>query len=215
MPIRKTPLINGEIYHIISRGINSQPIFLDPQSYHRAIKSMLYYQNPYNIRFSHLIRLKNNLNLIKEPYINILCYCFMPNHLHLLVKQIKNNGISTFMRNFLNSYGKYTNIKHKRTGPLFEGRFKAIRIETDNQLIHVSRYIHLNPYSSYIIKSKAEILDYPYSSIKSYLNIKSETNLNTVEILSHFSIKQTYKNFLMDQADYQQTLNHIKHLSLE
>ena len=74
----------------------------------------------------------------------IICYCLMPNHLHLLLRQLMDGGISKFMSNFANSYTRYFNTKSKRKGPVFEGKFKAKRIETDEQLLHLSRHIHLN-----------------------------------------------------------------------
>jgi len=118
------------------------------------------------------------------------------------------------MSNFQNSYTRYFNTKHRRKGPLFYDQFKAVRIETDEQLIHVSRYIHLNPYSSYVIKDFKNIKDYLWSSLPDYLSGKKgicETNV----ILDFFKNKKEYFEFIYNQADYQRELDRIKHLDLE
>ena len=161
MPYRHTPFITDQIYHVYNRSIAKQPIFLNHRDYQRAINTIefyMYLRPP--IRFSHYNRLEINqkqsfLNQLKEtrkPSVEILSYCAMPNHIHLLIRQVEEKGISNLMRNFQHSYSKYFNLKNDRTGGLFQAMFKAVRIETDEQLIHVSRYIHLNPVSSMLIK---------------------------------------------------------------
>ena len=85
---------------------------------------------------------------------------FKVNHLHLILRQLADNGISKFMANLSDSYVSCFNVKHKRKGPLFQGRFKAITVESDEQLIHLSRYIHLNPYTSYVVKTIPELFSY-------------------------------------------------------
>lgn len=139
----------------------------------------------------------------------------MPNHFHFLLKQVEEEGTSKFMSNFTNSYTRYFNVKNKRNGPLFQGKFKAIRIETDEQLLHLSRYIHLNPYSSYVVKTLKDLEKYPSSSFPEYLG-KSQTSLCSKEIiLGQFKNLNLYKKFVFDQADYQRRLEKIKHLILE
>ena len=138
----------------------------------------------------------------------------MPNHFHLLVKQIKDNNILSSLSSFSNSYSKYFNLKHEQEGPVFQGRFQAVRIITNEQFLHVNRYIHLNPYTSSIIKSIKELNDYPYSSLKEYLH-PSQTNIcETATILDEFKSRLDYQNFILDQADYQKQLHQIKSLTL-
>ncbi len=92
--------------------------------------------------------------------VEVVAYCLMPNHFHLLVKQVSEGGISKYLRQAINSYAKYFNTKYKRVGSLFQDMFRAVHIETDEQFIHVSRYIHLNPLVSYLV-GKKELLSYP------------------------------------------------------
>jgi len=145
------------------------------------------------------------VSLIKtsKTLVDIICYCLMPNHFHILLKQNEENGISRFF-----------NTKHSRQGHLFQGQFKAVRIEDEEQLIHVSRYIHLNPYSSFVVKTITNLKEYRHSSLKEYLD--SAVGICKKEIVtSLFSKKFTYEKFVFDSADYQRKLNTIKHLAIE
>lgn len=118
------------------------------------------------------------------------------------------------MRNFQHSYSKYFNLKNDRTGGLFQAMFKAVRIETDEQLIHVSRYIHLNPVSSMLIKIE-KLEDYLWSSFKDYILDTNSVLISPVLILKYFKSKNKYKEFVFNQADYQKRLESIKHLTLD
>lgn len=224
MPGRKIPLVTDQVYHVLNRGIALQPTFTTKRDLQRVIEVMRYYQNEKPpLRYSQFLALSNkrrkqileNLAKKKQFLVEIIAYCLMPNHFHFMLKQVKENGISKYMSNFTNSYTRYLNVKNKRNGPLFEGKFKAIRVETDEQLLHLSRYIHLNPYSSYVIKNLKDLEKYPYSSFLEYLG-KSQTNFCSKEIiLGQFKNLKSYKKFVFDQADYQRELEKIKHLSLE
>ena len=158
-------------YHVFNRGVTRQPIFKTKRDYQRAIITLNFYQHqkpPLRLARALSLNKEEKGNFFKElkgkaKLAEIICYCLMPNHFHLLLKQKMNGGISKFLSNFSNSYTRYFNVKRKRVGPLFQGIFKAVRIETDEQLIHVSRYIHLNPIASLVIKEK-ELDNYPWSS---------------------------------------------------
>lgn len=224
MPGRGVPLVNDEIYHVVNRGIASQPIFFNKKDYERKIATISYYQHASPpLRYSFFIRLPKDRRLeIIEKFkkkgdilVEIIAYCLMPNHLHLLLKQKSNNGISSFMSNISNSYTRYLNVKNKRFGPIYQGKFKAVRIETDEQLLHVQRYIHLNPYSSHVVRDIEELEKYPYFSLSEYLD-KSYLDLCNKElVLGFFKNKKAYKKFIYNQADYQRKLDDIKHLTLE
>jgi len=138
----------------------------------------------------------------------------MPNHFHFLLKNLKDSGINKFMSNFQNSYAKYFNTKTGRTGSLFQQNFKAVRVESDEQLTHVSRYIHLNPITAYLINSVEELIDYPWSSYPEYIS-KGKSNLNKDLVLGNFRSINDYKKFVADQVDYQRELDKIKHIILE
>ena len=87
----------------------------------------------------------------RSRLVQIIAYCLMPTHIHFILKQLEDGGISTFMRLVLNSYARYFNIKHKRKGPLWQNRFKNILVESDEQLYHLSRYVHKNPIKANLV----------------------------------------------------------------
>lgn len=224
MPTRKTVLATGEIYHVFNRGVNHQPIFFDKRDYQRALEVLFYYQfikPPVRFSFFNRLPLQDRVDLLREVQqkyqrlTNILSFCFMPNHFHFLLRQTSENGISKFLADFQNSFTRYINTKHSRSGHLLQGQFKATRIITEEQLTHVSRYIHLNPYTSYVVKTFDDLKKYPWSSLSEYIENKKESLCETETILSFFSSKKRYLQFMFDQKDYQRKLEHIKHLLLE
>lgn len=174
------------------------------------------YENP-PMRFSvYQEAIEKGMNLVveqlssKESLVDLVAFCIMPTHIHLILCQLKENGISVFMRNLLNSYSRYFNVKYNRKGPLWQGRFKAILIETDEQLRHLTRYVHLNPTSDGLVENPE---DWHYSSYNEYLS-------NSVDTLANFRRylevdPKSYKGFVDSRKDYQQKLSEIKHLCLE
>lgn len=218
MPIRKIPLITNQIYHIVNRGVDKRPIFNEWRDFQRFLETSAYYQREeQSPRFSYLTpeELKKILDIPpKQKIVEIICYCLIPNHFHFLLKQNKNNGISKFLSLVSNSYIRYFNTKYKRRGTLLEGNFRSVLIEDENQLLHVSRYIHLNPVSSFITK---DLKNYRWSSYHSFIDpkIKSIINCQTNLILEHFSSMKKYQKFVIDHQDYAQQLEKIKHLLLE
>lgn len=220
--MRKVVFANDEIYHVFNCGVERRPVFTLKKNYERAVAALDFY------RFKNLpLRLANALvleketkenfftNLRKQPKLaEIICYCLMPNHFHFLVKQKSQNGIPKFLSDFTNSYTRYFNTRNKRIGPLFQGIFKAVRIEKDEQLIHVSRYIHLNPVVSLIIKEE-ELDTYPWSSFPGYLNPETGGICSPKIILSFFSSPKDYRKFVHNQIDYAKKLEKIKHLAFD
>lgn len=224
MPFRKTVLAPGETYHIFNRGVAKLPIFFNHYDFSRFIDLMDYYRfSNTPISFSHFKKLdikqrREILNLLckeNKRHVEIIAFCLMSNHFHFLLKQITEKGISKFISNLQNGYAKYINIKTERTGPLLEPMFKAVRIESEEQLIHVSRYIHLNPSTGYLV-SINNLESYPWSSLLCYLEREYSRYpfVNTLFITGLIK-ENIYKNFVYDQAAYQRELNKIKHLTFE
>ena len=223
MPGRIEPLVTNEIYHVFNLGVAHCSTFIDKRDYQRFIELINFYQFPNPpMRFSHFLLLSNERrsNFIMEvskkdqKLIKLINYCLMPNHFHFLLQQTYDGGISKFLANLQNSYTKYFNVKQSRIGSLFLDQFKAIRIETEEQLIHVSRYIHLNPYTGFVVKNLEELEKYPWFSF----NESSLLNGNICQkesVLSLFKNPEYYKQFVFDQAGYQRELGIIKHLLME
>lgn len=204
---------NGEFYHVVNRGVEKRITFLDRRNYQRFLETMEYYRfkNP-PTRFSFRDRPNIfNKGSGNKVLVEIICFCLMPNHFHLLLKQVEENGVSIFLSKLTNSYTKYFNIKYKRVGPLFQGSFKAVRIEDDEQLIHTSRYIHLNPLIDYLVK---DLRVYQYSSYPQFLGLK-DGFCKIHYILDHFASPSAYEKFVLDQEEYGRTIKKIERLLLE
>lgn len=225
MPYRRIVLAQNEIYHIFNRGVARLPIYTKSKDYSRFLDLIDYYRfSNLPVSFSGLKKLpledrENILNKIKQEnniQVRILALCLMPNHFHLLLQQVSSEGISTFMRKLQNSYVKYYNLSNNRDGPLYQSAFKAVRVESDEQLIHLSRYIHLNPSTAYMVKADNLKL-YPWSSLPHYINdnVENYSFITTEIILSNFKTKKAYKQFVYDQIDYQRELHNIHHLLLD
>lgn len=223
MPLRKVPFINDEFYHVYNRGVNRRKIFLKERDYAKFIQTVDYYTFiNHRMKFSEYLALSpqaqvDYFNKLDQKAIEIISFVLMPNHFHFLIKQTGEKGITNFMRIFENSYTRYFNLKHGRIGHLFQGQFKAVRIETNEQLLHVSRYIHLNPLTSLVVKSISELEGYPWSSYPSYLTSNNSHSrlINIQPILDQFESNKKYQEFVSDQSAYQQELELVKHLALE
>lgn len=144
----------------------------------------------------------------------IYAFALMPNHFHLLIKQLEENGINKFVSNFQNSYAKYYNLKNNRDGFLFKNQFKAKWIESDEQFLHTSRYIHLNPVKAFLI-SFEQLGLYPWTSYSVYAAENPQIFIKTDYIFNMFSSRDKYIEFVSDQADYQEKMSLIEHVMIE
>ncbi len=195
--------VAGYYYHIYNRGVNKTDIYHDKQDYDAFVEIMVYYiLNPQGTPLSHSMR-----NIVKVPYLpskssfDLTAFCLMPNHFHLLVKQInpanEENSIMNFMKRLTIAYSMYHKQRYKRSGALLESKYKNILVENDSYLKHLSKYIHLNPEQ---IRPEGSVPSdsYPYSSCRYYLEVKRcPPWLVKHHILRLFSSNsQTYRSFL-------------------
>lgn len=212
MASKQAVFANQEIYHIFNRGVEKRTTFEDKKDLDRFTETLAYYRSEAPpARFS--FRKRPILKPKKKgaPMVEVLCYCLMPNHFHALVKQLKKGGITSYLSKLTNSYTKYFNTRYKRVGPLFQGTFKAVRIADDEQLIHVSRYIHLNPLTDYIVR---DLRKFPFSSYLEYMG-EQDGFCQKEQILSHFKNPSAYETFVLDQEDYARSIKRIERAILE
>ncbi len=214
---RKTPLVTNQTYHIFNRSIGGLKIFNKPEDYNRFIGMLALYRYQ-NLTYSYSKfesfsesfqnQVLDHLQAENKYLVEIIAYCVMPNHFHLILKQVTTDGITQFMSRISNSYAKYLNAEQNRLGPLFEGHFKNIEIKNDNYLLHLTRYIHLNPTSAWLaIKPE----DWQYSSYKEFLH-PTKTGLIT-PVLDITPTK--YQQLMDDQVTYQRQLAKIKSLLID
>ncbi len=217
--IDKQNPVTGEIYHVFTKSIAGFRIFNDEDEFLRIKELIRYYQQKdVSMKFSRFKQLQAELGIPlksknpEEHIVDIIAYCIMPTHIHLILKQREDNAISVYMNNILNSYTRYFNIRHKRKGPLWEGRFKKVLVVNDEQLLHLTRYIHLNPVTSNLI-DKAEKWD--ASSYREYISNGSERDrMSSFEEILEIS-PATYREFVEERKEYQQELKKIKDMLFE
>jgi putative transposase len=204
--MRKEIIAPGEHYHIFNRGNNKQDIFLDNRDRARFLFLLIYLQSP--IVFQNIGRqvtyfVKNRafnisdeeiLEILKEKYVELINFALMPNHFHITVHELKEGGIAQYMQRVLCAFTKYFNTRYEKTGHLFQGPYKAVRIEDNDQLLYLSTYIHRNPRELKKWKNKEH--EYEWSSYSDYLKENRWGQLlNTDIITEQFSEKEPYENF--------------------
>jgi len=170
MPYREVKFFSGGYYHIYSRGNEKREIFIDKKDYERFLSRLEEYKEIHKV--------------------SIICYCLMPNHYHFILRQNTEKSLSFFLHRLMVSYSMYFNKRYKRVGHLFQGNFKAKLIDKDEYLLHLSRYIHLNPLE--ISSSKSDLRYYPWSSYLEFIGEDCKQICEKDIILDQFS--ETGKN---------------------
>ena len=213
---RKFKFSIDEFYHLYNRGIERRTIFLDLKDKERFINLLFLCNGSKPLVFKDI---PQGLPLWKvnrgEPLVAIGAYCLMPNHFHILVSEIIENGISKFIWKLLTAYSMYFNKKYKRTGRLFEGTFRAEYVDKDEYLEYLFAYIHLNPIKlidpkwrengvSNIIESKQFLKDYRYSSYSDYIGeSRPETTiLNKSAFPEYFESSKEFEDYVADWLNY-------------
>jgi len=217
--MRKNPLINEQYYHVLNRSIAKYQIFNNTEDYSRIIELIdLYRFAEFPCKYSkflsfcptHRRAIIDNLTKKSDQLVDIIAYCIMPTHIHLILKQLKDNGITKYMSKILDSYSRYFNIHHDRKGPLWESHFNSILVGSDEQMLHLTRYIHLNAVSAGLVKKPQQ---WHFSSYNEYLGKTRHRLCRFDEIMDIDPEK--YRKFVLDRISYQKELSRIKHLLLE
>jgi putative transposase len=180
--------VEGGHYHVFNRGVEKRRIFLDDQDYRVFLHLLKYYLSATSVSNMHPLKELTGFSPTRvrpiEPLhekVDLLCYCLMPNHFHLLIKQHDQKGMEKLLRRLVTNYVMYFNRRYGRVGRLFQGPYKAVLVEKEGHLLHLTRYIHQNP-----TLTKGFLNEYPYSSYPNYLGEKKNDWLNTESILSFF-----------------------------
>jgi len=169
-PIQKASY-KGGYYHIFNRGNRKQDIFLEDVDYLKYLEKLREYKKKHNI--------------------SIICYCLMPNHFHLLLRQDADIPIYKFMHGLHTSYSMYFNLKYKKVGHLFQGKHKQKEIDKDEYLLQLSSYIHLNPVVSDLVD---KLEDYQWSSYLDYIGLREGTLCNKKLFLSDNQLENYKKD---------------------
>jgi putative transposase len=188
-------------YHIYNRGNGKQDIFLDDEDRKFFLFRMKEYLHPLKTVFPEDGLQGDRVAESHTPYIrkelppqsfSLLCYVLMPNHFHLLIRQLGQIPISKLIAKVCTSYSKYFNKKYERLGHLFQDKFKAVRIGSDAQLLWLSAYIHNNPLTAGLVKDLAK---YPWSSYPDYVGLRQGTLCDKDFIIKMVESPEAYKKF--------------------
>lgn len=212
---RRITFYNKSFYHIFNRGVRKSQIFFDDKDYLRW-KKLLHWCNNYNYSYSqYLERLKSASlkggdpealeKVIQDmkylrPLVEIHAYAEMPNHYHLLLRQIEDSGISTFMHRLSTAYAMYINTKYDLKGALLEGPFKGVEIEDDVQLDQTYKYIHINPLAAGLV-TKQKLITYPWSSLPEYMNKNKKDIVTTNYFAGRLGTPSKILSFILSETN--------------
>lgn len=206
--MRKTPLVTGEYYHLYNRGVEKRTIFQDKSDLLRFFQSIKEFNcvDPVGSIYEHSFHKEKDSG---KKLVEIISYCLNPNHFHLIVKQLEENGISEFMKRLSGGYTLYFNNRHKRSGVLFQGKFKSKHIDSDTYLQHVSVYVNLNN------QVKGNPISLSKSSWDEYTDRCDDSICNTdIIVKGHKNIKEYQKFALSTWKDIVKRKELIKELEV-
>jgi len=189
--------VQDTFYHVYFRGGNKSRIFRSAADYEKLLKLFARYLSLEDAKNQNSRSFPNYCNRVE-----IVAFCLMPNHVHLLIYQYQKGAMTEFMRSLLTSYSMYFNKRYKRSGPLFESRYKASRISDDAYLQHITRYIHLNP---------KHWREYEYSSLPYYLQQVTDEWIQPKRIAELFTSPVAYLEFVEDYQQNKEMLDILKH----
>lgn len=185
------PYVENGYYHVYNRGVEKRIVFLDERDYKTFLFFLKSYLDP-NERVRPDTGLHNPMNLSEE--VELFAFCLMPNHYHLLLHQKTKDGMSKLMKRLATHYSIYFNKRYTRVGPLFQGIYKGVLIDSDPYLLHVSRYIHRNPIELVKVDPSQRInliASYPYSSYGDYRGQRLSAWVKPQFILNYFSSERS------------------------
>lgn len=229
--MRKVWFVDGHFYHVFNRGVDKRKIFLEEKDYYRFIHDLFEF-NDLDAAVNPGRRVNkieggstSNNGKIRKLLVEIVSFCLMPNHFHLILKQTRKEGVIKFMQKLGTGYTMYFNQKNERTGSLFGNRFKAVLIEKDEYLTHLSRYIHLNPVeliqpdwkekgiNNWVAANKF-LAEYRWSSYPDYIGKRNFPSvINKSSLLEYFRSSEEHKKFVAEwlTKDYEK----IKEFAIE
>ena len=175
----------GHSYHVYNRGCNQENIFATQDNY--------------------LFLLRRAKSTLENAPVRILAYCLMPNHYHFLLQGKEDQAIPRFIQRLFNSYTQAYNRQQDRSGTLFQGRAKHILVDKDEYLLHLARYIHLNPVRAGIVQRPG---DWPYLNYLEWVDKRDGSLVDREFVRSYFPEPAMYEDFVLGEisAAYEQKL---------
>ena len=234
--MKRPPLITNEIYHVVMRGVEKRIIFPQEEDHFRFIRDLFEFNDEDIVNWNYRTKFSNSSGTVPEELkperkkrkllVEILAFCLMPNHFHLLLKQIKEQGISQFMRK-LGGYATYINKKYGREGHLYQGRFRAVHIKDETQLKNVFVYVHVNPidliepgWKEKGIRDSKKVIkfleNYRWSSYLDYLGKKNFPSVTNRELFNNiFGGQESCRKFVESWILYKAEIKNLGSVVLE
>jgi len=196
MSLRKTNFVEGEYYHIYNRGVDKRNIFSDKSDLNRFLQSMEEFntKNPIGSLYENSFIKKKELGGKASKLVEFVAYCLNPNHYHFILTPLVEKGMEKFMQRLGTGYTMYFNEKHKRSGSLFQGKFKSKHLNSNEYLLQASSYVNLNNYDKNGIIRKS-------LNASSWIEYTQQTNINFCEksiVLGQFESKKEYEKFALE-----------------
>jgi len=198
---------NG-IYHIYNRGVGKMKIFKDDQDFRVFLSRLKENLFPEKKKIENSILKKEvyKRKLLPPKSFDLICYCLMPNHFHLLIQQKTNFPISKIISKVCTSYSMYFNKRYNRVGSLFQDTFKAVFIENNEQLLWTSLYIHENPIKGNLIKN---LKNYEWSSFKDYVRLNNTSICKKDILLDQFNSTKSYLKYFENPKKNKEAQNQM------
>lgn len=217
MPGRSHPITTGNHYHVYNKTIDGKRPFENPRILQKFKEICWYYRSKESkVCFADFIRATDRRKTSIESIIcdessfrvNVLAYCIMPTHFHFLIQQKLDGGISAYTSQIQNSFTRYFNNLRSRKGPLFIQHFQSRQVDSEADIKHLSRYIHLNPYSCGYVSVVDEAFTYRGSSFNELTSSTVYPRItNGYSILTYFGNNlRRYREFVIQNAEYQKQL---------
>jgi len=192
MPRRDIQFVKGAYYHIYNRGCNRENIFFENENYEFLIRKF----RKQSFKFS----------------ATFIAYCLMPNHYHLLLRQDGDIPLNEFIQHVFNSYTKAINVRQKRSGTLFEGKFKALVVDDNNYLTHVCRYIHRNPIEAKLVD---DIEKWRYSNYLEWIGKRNDKLVDREFVGWYFKDGKEYVDFVLNYKSTKKMDEELKRYLLD
>lgn len=203
----------NSFYHIFNRGIDNRPLFLDMQDFRVFIFYLfVYLAPPREVKLKHPDLPARLLTKNLSTQIKLIGYCLMPNHFHLVLYQTDVGPVSLLMRQVMNGYIRYFNIKYKRQGSLVTGRYKSVKIKDERVLVNLVRYVHMDPV---MVGICAAPQDYEWSSFRDYIGIGTELTTNKEIVLSKYKTSSDFIAATTENGGKITDGDGIRHLVIE
>ncbi|MCL5958107.1 MAG: transposase [Chloroflexi bacterium] len=186
MPYRDQVFVEGSYYHLFNRSVDGEKLFFNRETYE------------YCLRLANLYRRKCG--------VSVVAYCLMPNHYHFLLKQETGEPLSKFINLLFNSYVQAVNRQQSRKGPLFEERFRHVLVDRNEYLVHLCRYIHLNPAKAGLV-SRPE--DWPFSDYREWIGQRAKYLGDNGPVQGFFTTAEEYRQFVTDYHEETQNSDKI------